>query len=64
MKNLFITLLLMTSMQATAANQRFSCSNVGDVEEWTIYVDLQKGLAGFFDNDSTVVVPLTRSGQA
>ncbi len=64
MKNLMIALILMTAAHANAANQRFSCSNVGDVEEWTIYVDLEKGLAGFFDNDSTVVVPLTRSGLA
>lgn len=35
---------------------KFSCSNVGDHEEWTIYIDLKKKLAGFFDNDTTAVV--------
>lgn len=38
--------------------QKFSCSNVGGTEEWTIYVDLKKELAGFFDNDTTSVVEL------
>jgi len=32
---------------------------VGGTDEWTLYVDLNKKLAGFFDNDSTVVVPMT-----
>lgn len=38
--------------------QKFSCSNVGGTEEWTIYIDLKKELAGFFDNDTTVVIDL------
>lgn len=38
--------------------QKFSCSNVGGTEEWTIYVDLKKKLAEFFDNDTTTVVDL------
>lgn len=39
--------------------KKFFCSGVGGTDEWTIYVDLNKKLAGFFDNDSTVVVPMT-----
>lgn len=53
----FSMLVLAAGAQAQAATQ-FSCSNVGGTEEWTIYVDLEKKLAGFFDNDTTVVVPL------
>jgi len=39
-----------------AEENKFSCGNVGGTEEWTIYVDLNNKLAGFFDNDTTVVV--------
>ena len=53
---LSLALFGLTANAATAT--KFSCSNVGGTEEWTIYVDLDKNLAGFFDNDSTVVVPL------
>jgi hypothetical protein len=41
------------------AAKKFSCSGVGGTDEWTIYIDLNKNLAGFFDNDSTVIVPMT-----
>ena len=37
---------------------QYICSNVSGVEEWTIYIDFNKKLAGFFDNDNTAVVPL------
>ena len=43
----------------SAAERKFSCSGVGGTDEWTIYVDLDKKLAGFFDNDNTVIVPMT-----
>lgn len=43
----------------SAEPKKFYCNGVGGTDEWTIYVDLDKKLAGFFDNDSTVVVPLT-----
>jgi hypothetical protein len=59
MKNLII--LLVTLFSGTAFGNvvsKYSCSNVGGTAEWTIYVDLEKKLAGFFDNDSTVTVPL------
>jgi hypothetical protein len=49
------------SIQALAEpGQKFSCSNVAGIEEWTIYIDLDQKKAGFFDNDSTVVVPFTQ----
>ncbi|MBI2027212.1 MAG: hypothetical protein HYS98_05360, partial [Deltaproteobacteria bacterium] len=40
---------------------KFSCGNVGGIAEWTLYVDLNKRLAGFFDNNTTAVVPLISS---
>ncbi|MCX6123737.1 MAG: hypothetical protein NTV34_03150 [Proteobacteria bacterium] len=40
-----------------ASGNKYSCSNVGGTDEWTIYVDLDKRVAGFFDNDATVKVP-------
>lgn len=41
-----------------ATPNKFVCSSVGGVDEWTIYIDLNKKIAGFFDNDNTSVVPL------
>lgn len=38
--------------------ETYNCSNVGGTAEWTISVDLKKKLAGFFNNDTTVVIPL------
>ena len=43
--------------QATVGQSTYECTNVGGVEEWTIYIDLKKKVAGFFDNDTTEVVP-------
>ncbi|MCX6119008.1 MAG: hypothetical protein NT027_15845, partial [Proteobacteria bacterium] len=37
---------------------KFSCDGVAGVDEWVIYLDLEKKLAGFFDNDNTTVIPL------
>lgn len=61
MKSLIALLVLGLSVSAQAADTKFSCSNVGGTQEWTIYVDLSKKLAGFFDNDTTVTVPLVRA---
>lgn len=59
MRNLFVlTVATMVSVASFGAPTKFSCRNVGDVEEWTIYVDLEKKQAGFFDNDSTVKIAL------
>jgi hypothetical protein len=44
---------------AQAASKKFACANVNGVDEWTIYIDLNKRIAGFFDNDSTFTIPLT-----
>jgi hypothetical protein len=60
MKSTLILTLCLAFFGVTASAApatKFSCSNVGGTEEWTIYVDLDKKLAGFFDNDSTAVVP-------
>lgn len=56
----FILLLAFTALNAQA---NYQCSKVGGIEEWTIYIDLKNKLAGFFDNDTTVVVPLVKTGQ-
>ncbi len=58
MRNLIVLLILGFGFSAQAAAAKFSCANVGGTAEWTIYVDLEKKLAGFFDNDTTVTVPL------
>jgi hypothetical protein len=57
MKKLVIAALTLTGTALTAAPTQYSCSNVGGTEEWTIYVDLKKKEAGFFDNDNTATVP-------
>ena len=38
----------------------FVCENVEGIDEWTIHVDLRVNRAGFFDNDTTSIVPLTK----
>ena len=58
MKYLVMLLVVGSSLLAQAEDSKFSCGNVGGTDEWTVYVDLNKKLAGFFDNDSTAVVPL------
>ena len=58
MNRLFISLFLLASTTLLAAPSKYICSNVGGTEVWTIYVDLNKKLAGFFDNDNTSTVPL------
>ncbi|MDZ4663195.1 MAG: hypothetical protein SGJ18_16410 [Pseudomonadota bacterium] len=59
MKTLIVLLAMGLSLSVHAArNSKFSCGNVGGTDEWTVYVDLDKKLAGFFDNDSTVTIPL------
>ncbi len=60
MKNLEIIglLFVLTGITAHAKDTKFSCANVGGTEEWTIRVDLTKKKAGFYDNDSKVIVPL------
>jgi hypothetical protein len=58
MKSLFVFLIMTSAVTVHAGNTKFSCSNVSGTAEWTIYVDLDKKLAGFFDNDTTVTVPL------
>ena len=55
-----LTLVFAINSQAEAAATKFSCGNVGNEEEWTIYVDLSKKLAGFFDNDTTETLPLSK----
>lgn len=60
MKSLAIFLVMSLGISAQAADTKYSCSNVGGTQEWTVYVDLGKKLAGFFDNDTTVVVPFTK----
>ncbi len=59
MKAFLVLLITGISLTAQAAkNTKFSCANVGGTAEWTVYIDLEKKLAGFFDNDSTVTIPL------
>lgn len=57
-----VATLLFVGVANAGGPQKFSCPNVGGVEEWTIYVDLGKKLAGYFDGDATVVVPLISYG--
>jgi hypothetical protein len=57
-KFLFVLSFCLISVNAFSKGSKFYCDNVGGTEEYTIYVDLDKNLAGFFDNDQTVVVPL------
>jgi hypothetical protein len=64
MKPLILIFALLSPILASNASAgqiqatKFSCGNVGAIEEWTIFVDLDKQLAGFFDNDTLVKVPL------
>jgi hypothetical protein len=60
--SILVTALCLTSGAHAATASKYSCDNVGGTAEWTIYVDLKKKIAGFFDNDSTVVVPLKKVG--
>lgn len=60
MKSLLAFLFVAISAAAQGAETKFYCDNVGGTEEWTIYVDLDKKIAGFFDNDTTVTVPLVK----
>jgi hypothetical protein len=39
---------------------QFVCGNVGGTEEWRLMINLDTKRAGFFDNDSTVVVPFKK----
>jgi hypothetical protein len=58
---MFAGFLLSSGFVASASQAapavKFSCDNVGGTDEWTIYVDLEAKKAGFFDNDSTALVP-------
>lgn len=58
-KSLVLAAALFTTFASNAhANiNTFSCPNVNGEEEYTIYVDLNQKLAGFFDNDNTTVIP-------
>lgn len=48
--------------QSTPSHPRkFQCGNVGGTEEHVIMIDLNKNIAGFFDNDNTALVPLLRT---
>ena len=65
MKNALFTIsLLFLSTLATspsfAGDTKFACSGVYGEDEYTIYIDLEKPLAGFFDNDSTSLYPLKK----
>lgn len=60
MKNAILTTLVAIATNASAMTShptKFSCSGLGGVDEYTVYVDLNKKLAGFFDNDNTTVIP-------
>lgn len=46
-----------SALALTAHAEKYSCSGVGGVDEWTIYVDTELQKAGVFDNDNTVIVP-------
>lgn len=65
MKRVFVSLLAVLALsgisKAEPAARKFACSNVGGTAEWTINVDLDKKKAGFFDNDTWVVVKLVES---
>lgn len=61
LNKLITTIALATaslSSNAFAEDMKFICERVAGVDEWTIYVDLEKQIAGFFDNDNTTVVPI------
>jgi hypothetical protein len=71
MKNVLMTIAMINLVACgadtnskTASQPRpvhkFVCGNVGGVEEHRIMVDLERKLASFFDNDTTVVVPFVR----
>lgn len=60
-KMLLVMVIGFVASNARAEDRKFYCDNVGGTEEWVIYVDLDRGLAGFFDNDSTAVVPLKQT---
>lgn len=57
MSAILATALFASLASYAHAGNTFSCPNVNGVEENTIYVDLNKKLAGFFDNDKTTVIP-------
>jgi hypothetical protein len=59
MKILIPFLFLFTTFSANAATATyFTCSNVGEIDEWTISIDLEKNEAGFFDNNSWTILPI------
>lgn len=68
MKSLFIALTIMatfsTNSQASDVHQNkasfYECSNIADVEEYRVGIDLKKDLAGFFDNDTTSMMKQVR----
>lgn len=56
---LALSLTFMVNGAFGATPQKYSCDSVDGIDEWTIYVDLEKNLAGFFDNDTTTKAQLT-----
>jgi hypothetical protein len=59
MKSVISIIALVFSTSVFAANkqpQKFFCPGMGGNDEYVVYVDLSKKLAGFFDNDQTVTI--------
>ncbi len=60
MKMLFSVLLSMSALASTSqAADDFVCSNIADVEEYRVGINLSQKTAWFFDNDDTSEMHLT-----
>lgn len=61
MKSFLIAISIITTLSSNSyasdvhetRGSFYECSNIADVEEYRVGIDLKKDLAGFFDNDST-----------
>lgn len=61
MLKIFITLLILTvALSAQAQTSFFECT-LPQAEEYRVGIDVQKQMAGFFDNDTTSVMKFSGS---
>lgn len=64
MKRFFITLsvsLLCLSAHAAKNKNFFECGPFAGVDEYRVGIDTKAGIAGFFDNDTTSMMKLTKT---
>lgn len=61
MNKLLLVGIIVLVFSSNLFAQRYECGEVGGIEEYAIYVDLDLEVACFFDNDSCVRIELVAS---